>query len=67
MSDPSLAKPFLVIYIVWHPMFSGGAALAETLRSHFRRELYKNIAGGTGLSVIFRFEVLPGNREATGN
>ncbi|MBD9979306.1 toll/interleukin-1 receptor domain-containing protein [Citrobacter braakii] len=40
-------------------MFSGGAALAETLRSHFRRELYKNIAGGTGLSVIFRFEVLP--------
>ncbi|HEY2453769.1 MAG TPA: toll/interleukin-1 receptor domain-containing protein [Scandinavium sp.] len=59
MSDPSLAKPFLVIYIVWHPMFSDGAALAETLRSHFRRELYKNIAGGTGLSVIFRSEVLP--------
>lgn len=59
MSDPSLAKPFLVIYIIWHPMFSGGAALAETLRSHFRRELYKNIAGGTGLSVIFRSEVLP--------
>ncbi|MGK7245826.1 toll/interleukin-1 receptor domain-containing protein [Buttiauxella agrestis] len=59
MSDPSLAKPFLVIYIVWHPMFTDGFALAETLRSHFRRELYKNIAGGTGLSVIFRSEVLP--------
>lgn len=56
----NLAKPFLVVYVIWHPDFSGGAELAEILRKHFRRELYQNVAGGTGLSVIFRSESLPG-------
>ena len=59
VSDSSLAKPFLVIYIVWHPTYTNGSTLAEKLRGHFRRELYQNVAGGTGLSVIFRSEVLP--------
>ncbi len=47
-------RPFLVVYIVWHPNFAEGAGIAEALRKHFRRELYENVAGGTGLSVIFR-------------
>ncbi|KVT68764.1 toll/interleukin-1 receptor domain-containing protein [Burkholderia ubonensis] len=55
-----IARPFLVVYVVWHPGFEGGAALAEVLRKHFRRELYANVAGGTGLSVIFRSESAPG-------
>ncbi|QCA17887.1 toll/interleukin-1 receptor domain-containing protein [Citrobacter freundii] len=59
MPDSTLAKPFLVIYIAWHPSFEGGAALAEVLRGHFRRELYQNVAGGTGLSVIYRSMALP--------
>lgn len=54
-----IARPFLVVYVVWHPDFEGGAALAEVLRKHFRRELYANVAGGTGLSVIFRSESAP--------
>ncbi|WP_233342967.1 toll/interleukin-1 receptor domain-containing protein [Burkholderia cepacia] len=54
-----IARPFLVVYIVWHPDFEGGAAVAEVLRKHFRRELYANVAGGTGLSVIFRSEPAP--------
>jgi hypothetical protein len=51
MADAS--RPFLAVYIVWHPNFDG-AKIAESLREHFRRKLYENVAGGTGLSVIFR-------------
>lgn len=47
-------RPFLVIYVVWHPHFAEGSSLARTLYSHYRRELYENVAGGTGLSVIYR-------------
>lgn len=59
MSAPT--RPFLVIYIVWHPGFAAGASIAEALREHFRRKLYENVAGGTGLSVMFRFASLPGS------
>lgn len=52
-------RPFLVIYIVWHPGFTAGARLAEALREHFRRKLYENVAGGTGISVMFRYAALP--------
>lgn len=58
MSDPT--RPFLVVYIIWHPGFHGGAEIAEALREHFRRKLYENVTGGTGLSVIFRSEPAPG-------
>ncbi|QPR34459.1 toll/interleukin-1 receptor domain-containing protein [Delftia acidovorans] len=52
-------RPFLVVYVVWHPAFSDGLAIAEILRQHFRRKLYENIAGGTGLSVIYRYVLAP--------
>lgn len=52
-------RPFLVVYVIWHPAFSDGRAIAEILRQHFRRKLYENIAGGTGLSVIYRYVVAP--------
>jgi hypothetical protein len=57
---PNPTRPFLAIYVVWHPGFIAGAEVAETLRQHFRRKLYENVAGGTGLSVIFRSVVGPG-------
>lgn len=53
-------RPFLAIYIVWHPSFSDGAALADMLYQHYRRDLYENVAGGTGLSVVFRYAPVPG-------
>ena len=28
--------------------------MAEAIREHFRRNLYENVAGGAGISVIFR-------------
>lgn len=53
-------RPFLVLYIVWHPDFADGTRIAEALRNHYRRELYENVAGGTGLSVIYRTMPAPG-------
>jgi hypothetical protein len=54
-------RPLFVIYVLWHPDFAGGADIAEALREHFRRKLYENVAGGTGLSVIFRSAPAPGS------
>ena len=56
----NLARPLLVLYIIWHPDFQEGGAIADALREHFRRKVYENIAGGTGLSVIYRFADAPG-------
>lgn len=44
----------MALYVAWHPDFAHGAAIAEMLRAHFRRELFESVAGGTGLSVLFR-------------
>src|SRR6185436_5684448 len=49
-------RPFVVIYVAWHPEFEDGANIAKALYSHYRRELYENVAGGTGLSVVYRFK-----------
>lgn len=53
-------RPFLVLYVLWHPNFVGGAQIAETLLTHFRRNSYENVSGGAGLSVIFRCTPAPG-------
>lgn len=52
----SSTRPLLALYVVWHPSFDEGAVVAEMLRAHFRRELFDSVAGGTGLSVLFRSE-----------
>lgn len=54
-------RPFLVVYVGWHPEFSQGADLARTLYDHYRRELYENVAGGTGLGVMYRSARHPGS------
>ncbi len=53
MSLPT--RPFLIVYIVRHPGFKAGQSVAEALYEHFRRKLFENVAGGTGLSVIYRY------------
>ncbi|MGS1116513.1 toll/interleukin-1 receptor domain-containing protein [Castellaniella sp. UC4442_H9] len=58
---PDLTRPFLVVYVVWHPRFNQGPTIAEAIRGHFRRDLYENVAGGIGLSVIFRSLPPPGD------
>lgn len=52
MADSS--RPFLVIYVVWHPKFIGGATIAESLLHHFRNPRFKNVTGGIGISVLNR-------------
>lgn len=54
MSLPT--RPFLIVYIVWHPDFEDGRVMAKALYDHYRRDLFENVAGGTGLSVIYRSE-----------
>lgn len=51
------ARPFLVVYIVWHPNFDLGPKVAKALFEHFRRENYERITGGTGISVVYRFAI----------
>jgi hypothetical protein len=58
---PLPTNPFMVVYIVWHPAFAAGGAIAETLYNHFRRNLFENVAGGAGLSVIYRSEPREGS------
>ena len=47
-------RPFLVLYVAWHPAFEAGRDIAKRLYNQYRRELYGNVAGGAGLSVIYR-------------
>src|SRR5262249_20703484 len=54
-------RAFLTIYVAWHPKFAQGAGLARFLYDHYRRNLYKNIAGGTGIPVIYRSETPAGS------
>jgi hypothetical protein len=51
---PLPTRPFLVVYIAWHPSFAAGRPIAEELYDHYRRKLFENVAGGAGLSVIYR-------------
>ncbi len=53
-------RPLLALYVAWHPSFAVGDAMAKSLMSHFRRELFDSVAGGTGLSVLFRSQAAPG-------
>ncbi|MBO9653368.1 MAG: toll/interleukin-1 receptor domain-containing protein [Agrobacterium tumefaciens] len=56
-----LARPFIVIYVVWHPNFNLGPHVAKALFEHFRRESYERITGGTGISVVYRFAAADGS------
>ena len=49
------SKPFLVVYVVWHPDFGEGPRIAEAVRQHFRRRIFASASNGTGVSVIYRF------------
>lgn len=52
--DPRDTRPLCAIYLAWHPSFSTGERLAKRLYQHFRRDLFTNVAGGVGLSVLYR-------------
>ena len=47
-------KPFLTIHVAWHPAFGEGQEIARALFEHYRRNLYQNVAGGSGIPVMYR-------------
>jgi hypothetical protein len=57
---PLPTRPFLVIYVAWHPAFADGAGLAKVLFGHYRRKLYENVTGGAGVPVVYRSAPVPG-------
>ena len=55
-------RPLFVLYVIWRPSCRGGPDIAESLRRHFSRDLYRAVAEGRGVSVVYRSEPLPGSR-----
>ena len=56
------ARPFFALYVVWHPSNASGGKIADLLHRHFGPNLHRNIAGDTGVSVIYRNKEAPGER-----
>ncbi len=53
--NPADTRPLCAIYVAWHPALGSGQTLAARLYQHFRRDLFTNVAGGVGLSVLYRW------------
>jgi hypothetical protein len=50
----SLYRPPLAIYIIWHPRFAQGQALADGLFQRFCRDASRPLERGLGIPVFFR-------------
>ena len=51
--------PIFALYVMWHPSYQGGQDIADQLRTHFGRDLYRSVAEGRGVSVLERSEPVP--------
>lgn len=49
-----LYPPPLFVYLVWHPSNSKVASVAERVRGHFGTHRFRNVAGGSGIDVVFQ-------------
>ena len=56
----SLTRPLFALYVIWHPSYAFGREVADRLRSHFGRNLYRTVGGEHGVIVLERSESLPG-------
>ena len=57
---PISTKPFISIYVIWHPLLSTGKSIADAIYDHFRRNVFIDVGGGTGVSVQYRTVVPTG-------
>ena len=48
--------PIFALYVMWHPSYQGGREIADQLRTHFGRDLYRSAVDGHGVSVLERSE-----------
>lgn len=63
-SEPGMettGRPVFALYVAWRPSYKEGGEVADLLRGQFNGERHRNIAGGHGLSVIYRSESMPGS------
>ncbi len=51
--------PLFALYVMWHPLYQGGRQIADQLRTHFGRDLYRTVAEERGVSVLERSEPVP--------
>jgi CRP-like cAMP-binding protein len=56
-------RPRLTVYVVWHPDYQEGQALADYIYSRLTRDVKQPISRGLGIPVFFRNTLLP-EREA---
>ena len=52
-------SPLFTLYVMWHPSYQGGQDIADQLRTHFGRDLYRSVVEGRGVSVLERSEPVP--------
>jgi hypothetical protein len=55
-ADDTRYRQRLVMYVVWHPKFRHGRALADLLYAHLNRPPAHPGSGGLGIPVLFRSE-----------
>ena len=51
--------PLFALYVMWHPSYREGRKIADRLRKHFGRDLYRSVVEGRGVSVLERSEPVP--------
>ena len=52
--ESAVSRAPFVLHVVWHPQCEAAPAIAEELRRHFASDRYHDIAGGAGVTVLFR-------------
>ena len=48
------------LYVVWHPSYREGRQIADLLRTHFSRDLYRGVGEERAISVLERSQAVPG-------
>lgn len=46
--------PLFALHLIWHPLYSGGQEIANYLRIHYSRDLYKIVGEEHGVDVLER-------------
>ncbi|MCY4461750.1 MAG: hypothetical protein OXC26_15350 [Albidovulum sp.] len=52
--------PMFTLYVVWYPSYREGRQVADLLRTHFSRDLYRGVGEERAISVLERSQAVPG-------
>lgn len=58
-------RPYLVVYVAWHPEYVEGQGLAKHIYTSLTRDIQNPISRGIGIPVFFRSMALAGNEAPT--